>query len=138
MAADRDEVEEALEAQQMLLETSLPLAFEAYDEAVKRKVPEPVVLLIDCEDEIGGEIARAWLGDEAVDDAILAESAERGSDNETTVFAVGYSLAECQREIPAVFPYLEPALRAPADGFLAISVTAGGASVLIVPADARP
>jgi hypothetical protein len=128
----------ALEAQQSLLETSLPLVFEAYDDAVQRNMKEPVVLLLDCEDDIGGEIARGWLGDETVEDAILHESAERESDDETTVFALAFSLAECRREIPPVFPYLEPALQPPASGFLAVSVTAGGASVLIVPDDARP
>jgi len=138
MADPADDTEAALEAQQALLETSLPLVFEAYDDAVKRKVKEPVVLLLDCEDEIGGEIARSWLGDEAVEDAISEEAAERQSADETTVFAVAYPLAECRREIPAVFPYLEPALRSPKNGFLAISVTSGGASVLIVPNDARP
>lgn len=138
MAPDANELADALEAQQILLETSLPLAFDAFDDAISRNVLHPVVLLLDCEDDIGGEIARAWLGDEAVEDAILAESSERESDDQTTVFAVAFSLAECQQEIPPVFPYLLPALVAPAAGFLAISVTAGGASVLIVPPDARP
>jgi hypothetical protein len=133
-----EDAEEALEAQQALLETSLPLVFEVYDDAIKRKVKEPVVLLLDCEDEIGGEIARSWLGDDSVEDAIFHEAADRESDDETTVFAIAFPLAECRREIPRVFPYLEPALNAPANGFLAVSVTAGGASVLIVPPDAHP
>jgi hypothetical protein len=135
--ADPSDLEAALESQQLLLETSLPLVFEAYDDAAKRKVKDPVVLLLDCEDAIGGEIARGWLGDEAVEDAIAHHAAGDPSSDETTVFAVAFSLAECQREIPSVFPYLEPALQAPLSGFLAVSVTAGGASVLIVPEDAR-
>jgi hypothetical protein len=133
-----DDLEAALESQQMLLETSLPLVFEAYDDACKRKIKEPVVLLLDCEDPIGGEIARSWLGDEAVDDAITHQAASDPTEEETTVFAVAFALEECQREIPPVFPYLEPALKQPATGFLAVSVTSGGASVLIVPPDARP
>jgi hypothetical protein len=132
------ELEEALESQQMLLETSLPLVFEAYDDAVKRKVKTPVVLLLDCEDAIGGEIARGWLGKEAIEDAIAQHAATDSSDDETTVFAIGFPLEECRREIPSVFPYLEPALQAPTSGFLAVSVTSGGASILIVPPDARP
>ena len=123
----------------MLLETSLPLVFEAYDDALARKLEEPVVILLDCEDQIGGEIARSWLGEEAVDDAIAHHAASDPTPDETTVFAVAFPLAECRREIPPVFPYLEPALEsAPTAGFLAISVAAGGASVLIVPPDARP
>jgi hypothetical protein len=56
------------------------------------------------------------------------------------VFAYAFSLAECQREIPPVFPYLAPALQRPAgaDAFWAIAITCGGASLLTVPLDARP
>jgi hypothetical protein len=134
------ELEEALEAQQTLLETSLPLAFETYDDAVSRKVKDPVVLVLDCEDEIGGEIARGWLGDEAVDDAISYQAASDPGGDATTVFAYAFSLEECHREVPPVFPYLAPALKAPpAPGsFWAIAVTSGGASLLTVPLDARP
>jgi hypothetical protein len=135
-----DELDDALEAQQWLLETSLPLVFEAYDDALRRAVEQPVVVLLDCEDQIGGDIARSWLGNETVDDAILHQADEIDEDGEaTTVFAVAFSLQECRDEVPAVFPYLEPALaKAPEDGFYAISVTQGGASILIVPPDARP
>jgi hypothetical protein len=140
MSLPSDNLEAALEAQQMLLETSLPLAFEAYDDAIKRKLKDPVVLLLDCEDQIGGEIARTWLGDEAVEDAIAHNAASDPSADETTVFAYAFSLEECRREIPPVFPYLAPALNGPPDprGFWAISITAGGASILTVPPEARP
>jgi hypothetical protein len=133
-------LEEALEAQQLLLETSLPLAFETYDDAVSRNVDHPVVLVLDCEDEIGGEIARSWLGDEAVDDAISYQAASDPAGDATTVFAYAFSLEECRREVPPVFPYLAPALEAPPapGGFWAIAVTSGGASLLTVPLDARP
>jgi hypothetical protein len=125
----------ALEAQQWLLESSLPLAFGAYDEAVAAKMRDPVVFVLDCEDDLGSEIARSWLGDEAIEDAI----ADRDDESETTVFAHAFPFARCRTEVPAVFPYLKPALETPpADGFLAISVTAGGASALTVPFDARP
>jgi hypothetical protein len=139
MAESADDIESALEAQQMLLETSLPLAFQAYDDALKRKVMEPVVVLLDCEDPLGGEIARAWLGEEAVEDAISHHAASDPEEGETTVFAHAFSLAECRREIPPVFPYLSPALEqsAPAGQFWAVSVTSGGASLLGVPLDAR-
>ena len=135
-----DELDEALEAQQWLLESSLPLVFEAYDDARQRDVVDPVVVLLDCEDQIGGEIARSWLGEETVEDAILHQSDDVDEEDEaTTVFAVAFALEECRTEVPPVFPYLEPALQsAPDEGFYAISVTSGGASILIVPPDARP
>jgi hypothetical protein len=134
-----DDQDAALEEQQWLLETSLPLVFEAFDEAAGRNVADPVVILLDCEDAIGGEIARSWLGDEAVDAAIAEESQYEAEGDATTVFAFAFSLAECRRELPPVFPYLAPALeQPPAAGFLAVSVTSGGASILIVPLDARP
>ena len=128
-----------LDAQQDLLETSLEIVFAAYDEARQRGVEQPVVMLVDCEDEIGSQIVRGWLGDEAVDDAI-GEQRESDETEMTTVFAYGFPLAECSREIPQVFPYLEPVFDTPpsTDGFLAISVTSGGASALTVPWAARP
>lgn len=140
MSDSAPDLEEALEAQQTLLETSLPLAFETYDEAISRNVKDPVVLVLDCEDEIGGEIARGWLGDEAVDDAISYQAASDPAGDATTVFAYAFSLEECRREVPPVFPYLAPALEAPPapGGFWAIAVTSGGASLLTVPLDARP
>ncbi len=140
MSDSAPDLEEALEAQQTLLETSLPLAFETYDDAVSRNVDDPVVLVLDCEDEIGGEIARSWLGDEAVDDAISHQAASDPAGDATTVFAYAFSLEECRREVPPVFPYLAPALEAPPapGGFWAIAVTSGGASLLTVPLDARP
>lgn len=130
--------DDALEAQQWLLESSLPLAFDAYDEAVRAKQRDPVVFILDCEDAIGGEIARSWLGEQVIADAI-ADRALEDDESETTVFAYAFPLAKCRTEVPAVFPYLEGVFeRPPVDGFLAISVTAGGASALTVPFEARP
>ena len=133
------QAEDPLEAQQLLLESSLELAFSAYDEALKAKLRDPVVFLLDCEDAIGGEIARSWLGEEAVADAIADHAGSDDDEAETTVFAHAFPFAKCRTEVPAVFPYLRPALEAPpVDGFLAISVTSGGASALTVPFTARP
>ena len=50
-----DEV--AAATQQELLESCLEIVFDAYDEAVREKMIEPVVFVIDCEDDIGEEIA---------------------------------------------------------------------------------
>ena len=124
----------ALDAQQALLEDSLPLVGEVYQAAVADKLAQPVVILLDCEDEIGGQIARSWLGS-AVDDAIAENS---DSEDSTTVYARAFAMDECRQQVPAVFPYLQPVFDVdyPEDGVLAISVTAGGASALTVPFDA--
>jgi len=135
--------DDPLDAQQALVETSLALLFETYDDALKRRVKDPVVVLVDCEDELGGEIVRGWLGDEAVDDAIALEhaGADDGDDpaSDTTVFARAFSWKDCRAEIPRAFPYLAEVFGEPppSAGFLAIGVTAGGASALTVPMDLR-
>ncbi len=129
----------ALDAQQALLEDSLELVFDVYDAALDDGLSDPVVILLDCEDPIGGEIARAWLGQEVVDEAIQEQRSADPSGELTTIFAHAFLWAECAEEVPAVFPYLTPVFAAtlPADEFLAISVTSGGASALAVPLAAR-
>jgi hypothetical protein len=147
------ELEAALEAQQWLAESSLDAVFEAYDEAVEQGLESPVIVLVDCEDELGGEIARGWLGDEAVDEAILwrqsedtlaeeqGEPGEEEDDDEerTTVFARAVGWTDAQTEINEAFPYLVEAFEEgpPDDGVLVISITAGGASALTAPFDLR-
>ncbi len=128
--------DDPLELQQWLCETSLPLLFETYDDAMEGSGKRPVIVLLDCADEVGGRIARAWLGDQAVDDAL----ADWGEDADTAVYAQAMALSEAGREIPKMFPYLKPIFDdlPGSDGFLVISVTAGGASALTVPLDARP
>lgn len=128
----------ALDAQQTLVESSLPIVFATYDEAQADGVAQPVVVLVDCEDELGGEIARGWLGDEAVSDAIAMRHAD-DPDAETTVFARAVALADCRDELGRAFPYLAPVFESPPpdDGVLVVGVTAGGASALTAPNDAR-
>ena len=133
-----------------LVESSLPLVFSTYDQALRDRVREPVVLLVDCEDAIGREIAEAWLGAEAVEDSILAVHAERDGDPEsdddwdedeqyTAVFARAMPREECRRELPPVFPYLGGGFDGlPADAVLVVVVSAGGAGTFIVPFSSRP
>ena len=130
----------ALEAQQMLLETSLDLVFAAADAAGKDGIVDPVVILLDCEDSIGSEIACSWLGSEAIAERRAADTADREDADKTTVYAQAFTQRECQEVVPKIFPYLEPVFRKkPSDeGFLAIAVTSGGASALTVPHSARP
>jgi hypothetical protein len=134
-----DALQIALEEQQALAESSLPLLFEAYDDAVESEVERPVVILLDCEDEIGGEIARAWLGPEDVDEAISDRQASSDSEDSTTVYARAFAWDDCRAEIPEVFPYLAEVFDdpSPENTFLTISVTAGGASALHVPLELR-
>lgn len=124
-----------LDQQQNLVETSLDAVFTAYDEAVAARVPVPVVFVVDCEDEVGRQIVEAWVGQEAVEDAIANSS----PDEETTVFTTAFSWEDCQRDLGEIFPYLEPVFQGdpPTDGVMVVSVTAGGASALTAPHTAR-
>lgn len=131
----------ATDAQQDLLEDSLPLAFAEYDAALEQGVVRPVFILVDCEDEIGRQIVGGWLGESVVEDAIAAEQATQSDeDRMTTVFGTAVSWADATRRIPELFPYLSAVFEFVSieDGFLAVSVTAGGACALTVPFDARP
>jgi hypothetical protein len=135
--------DDPLELQQSLVESALPLVFEAYDEAIEDGVAAPIVVLVDCEDELGGAIARGWLGDDAIDDAIAAQAAADSAPNEsdpTTVLARAIAWDEARGELAAAFPYLKPILdgKLPADGVFVVGITAGGASALTAPWDARP
>ncbi len=133
-----DESADALDAQQQLLEDSLHLVGEVYQSAKSEGVDQPVVILLDCEDEIGGEIARGWLGEE-VDNAIAENVADGETDEEhTTVYSQAFAWQDCAAQLPTVFPYLQPMFAGdyPEGGLLAISVTAGGASALSIPFDA--
>lgn len=135
--------DDPLEIQQSLVESSLALVFGAYDEAVAAGVARPLVVLLDCEDELGGAIARGWLGDEVVEDAVAAQAAAdetHGEADPTTVFARAIAWDEARDDLAAAFPYLAPALAEgpPEDGVFVVGVTAGGASALTAPWDARP
>lgn len=129
----------ALEAQQSLVEDSLPLVFQTYDEAITAGEKSPVVILLDCEDPLGGEIARGWLGDEEVDQAIAIQQAEGNGDESPTVFARAIAWELCREELCEAFPYLAAALAEPPtdEGVLVLGVTAGGASALTAPFSAR-
>ncbi len=132
--------DDPLDAHQLLVESSLPLIFETYDEAIEEEIAGPMVILVDCEDELGGQIARGWLGDETIDDAIAAEApSEDPEEVQTTVFARAIGWKEAQADLAEAFPYLAPALDSgpPADGVFVVGITEGGASAFTAPWDAR-
>jgi hypothetical protein len=137
-----DEEQDML-GREALIEDSLAQVFETYDLARSDGITNAVVLLLDCEDEIGSQIARAWDGDDAVDAAIMAnaDGDERG-DNAAliTTLARWESFKRCRRELPKVFPYLAGTFEQPPpeDGFVTVVVAFGGAATFIVPLDARP
>jgi hypothetical protein len=143
-SADPLEQFDPLDQMEQLVESSLRLIFSTYDEALRERVRQPVVLLLDCEDVLGREIAEAWLGSEAVQDAVAAVHAERvGGEVEgepsTTVFARPMPLAACRQEIPPVFPYLRESFeQPPREGIFVMAVTAGGAATFTVPYSSRP
>ena len=133
--------QEAIEAQQQLVEERLDLVFATYDEAIADGVEAPVLMLVDCEDELGSQIARGWLGDEQIDEAIAVHRADSGGEpgGGATAFARGVPWKESRAELSEAFPYLADALQSPppSDGVLVISITAGGASALTAPFSAR-
>lgn len=136
-----DEEQDML-GREALIEDSLAQVFEAYDLAQRDGIKHPVVLLLDCEDEIGSQIARAWDGDDAVDAAIMANAdRDDGEDASTitTTLARWESFKRCRNEVPKVFPYLAGTFEQPppADGFVAVVVAFGGAATFVVPLDAR-
>ena len=81
----------------------------------------------------------AWLGEENVRNAVAEQRLEQPDEELTTVFAQAFPMAESRREVPAVFDYLAPVFDTdlPVDSFLAIAITAGGASAFTVPLSAR-
>ncbi len=136
---DASEGEAAALAQQELLESCLEVVFDAYDEAIDDEMIDPVVFVIDCEDEIGEQIAHAWLGESTVRDAVAEQQLNDPGSDRTTVFAYAFPFVDSRREVPVVFEYLAPVFEQspPPDGFLAIAVTAGGAAAFTVPHAAR-
>lgn len=137
---DKPDPDDPLEQQALLVESSLPLVFQAYDDALDDGVATPLVVLVDCEDDLGSQIVRGWLGDDAVDDAI-AEQPPESDDGQalTTVFARAVPWSEASA-LGEAFPYLAEtlAMGPPEGGLLVVGVTAGGASALTAPWEARP
>jgi hypothetical protein len=127
-----------MEGRQSLVEQSLPDLWDAYDQALSDGLSYPVIFLVDCEDPIGGQIARQWEGDDAVDAAILAhteESATGTADEKvTTTLVRAFPFQDCQREVPQLFPYLSGSFaEPPPDGFLVLVISYGGAATFIAP-----
>lgn len=136
--ASLNEEEKALEAQQMLVEDSLELVCSSYAESIEKGMAQPIIVLLDCEDELGSEIARSWLGHDAVENGIAIQKQTNDDESQTTVFAQAVAWKECREELSEAFPYLSEVLATgPTDqGILVIGITAGGASALTAPFEA--
>lgn len=130
---ERD-LEADMDAREELLEGSLSQVLDVYGEALEDNIYLPVVFLVDCEDELGGKLARDWVGREEVDEAI-ASNRESSNNAMTTTFAQCLSFQDCQDDVPKMFPYLQGSFQqAPPEGtFIAIVVARGGAATFFVP-----
>ena len=82
-----DAAQQAQQAQQELLESCLDLVFNTYDEGLAEQVTDPVIFLLDCEDEIGEQIASGWLGSELVRDTVAEQQRQDDSGEMTTAYA---------------------------------------------------
>jgi hypothetical protein len=130
---ERD-LEADMDAREELLEGSMEQVYTVYEESLQDGVYLPVVFLVDCEDELGGKLARDWVGREEVDEAI--ESNRSDSKRAlTTTFAQCLSFQDCQDYVPKMFSYLQGSFQqAPPEGtFIAIVVACGGAATFFVP-----
>lgn len=131
-----------MEGREALVEFCLDRLFEAYDLACREGTVCPVVFLVDCEDPLGGPIAREWEGDDSVDSAILAHADSGGDDRATmtTVLTRAASFEDSRADIPALFPYLACSFEQfPRDDrFLVVAISFGGAATFTIPLSARP
>ena len=130
-----------MEGREALVEFCLVCLFEAYDLACHEEISYPVVFLIDCEDPIGGPIAREWEGDDPVDSAILAHADCGGNDRltMTTVLTRAASFEDSRKDVSALFPYLAGSFDRlpPDDQFLVVAISFGGAATFTIPFSAR-
>lgn len=131
--------EQDMENRQALLEGSLEQVFNTYDNALDEEVADPVVFLLDCEDEIGGPMAVDWVGESELRAAIAENRSAAQREEITTTLGVAFAFDECRDAITESFPYLLPSFEtAPTSGFLAVVVASGGAATFTVPFSARP
>jgi len=151
---DESEAQQAMAAREELVEGNFDQVVAGYKHARGQGERDPVVFLVDCEDTIGSEIARAWEGDEAVDEAILearhagptasedpaADSsptadASPAVESPTTILVRTFPFADCRQEIPGVFPYLADSFHEPPadDQFLIVVIAAAGAATFTAP-----
>ena len=136
--------EHDMDGREALLDSSLPPLFGAFDKSIEEGLINPVLLLIDCEDTIGGPIAREWEGGDAVDAAILSNAMverDRKSDEQaTTVLIKTVSFLDGRQELSRWFPYLSEAFTEgpAAEGFYVVVISFGGAGVFTVSMSARP
>lgn len=108
----------------------------AHNWALTQNMRDPVVFLVDCEDDVGGRLARAWLGAAAVEAQIAAR--KRGErPGLTVVLARPVPFEEAQTIIQFDFPYLnEIAPEQPGTHEIAVVVVGlGGAASLFIPLD---
>ena len=136
------DTEQDMCGREAMVESCLDRIFAAYDFGIEEKIVDPVIFLVDCEDVVGGAVARGWEGDDAVDAAIMANAESDSLEGKlpTTILTTAVSFVDSCTEVPRWFPYLEETLSQgpPCDAFYVIAITFGGAGVFSVPLSARP
>ena len=108
----------------------------AHASGISKSMADPVVFLVDCEDDVGGRLARTWLGGPAVDQQIAAR--KRGErPGHTVVLARPVPFDEVEVMLRFDFPYLaEVAPERPGEHEICVFVVAlGGAASLFMPID---
>ena len=131
--------EQDMEGREALVEASLADVIEAFNEALRASVKEPVVFLVDCTDEIGEAVARAWEGDDAVESALLsvADQQPEGADESavTATLIRGFPFADARQDVPKLFPYLAGSFDQPPsdEWILVVVISYGGAATFHAP-----
>ena len=118
-----------------LVETSLGLIRAEYSNALALGVVDPLIFVLDCEDEYGGAFARHVKGDDAVNAQI--EARRGGSVPDATVTLVqAFSYGKMKGPGLAMFPALAETFSQPpsADTISVVVVSKGGATGVGVPA----
>lgn len=130
------------------VEAAMARLFAVYDAGVERCQREPVVLLVDCQDETARRLAEELSGvavtvepaPEQQDDAARGHAGCDGAQSGIATRAICADLQACRAALVAEFPYLAPALSRPrsSDELLAVAIAEGAASAFRIPFRARP
>lgn len=117
------------QARSHLAESNFDKMCSVYQRAAAHGAESFVVLVLDCADVLGNQLARLCLGHDRIEAELSAR--DGGSQPGATMTLVIPTDYEATREgLLATFPELEADFTPPApDNFLAVIVTAGGASV---------
>ena len=117
------------QARSQLAEANYDQMCEVYRRAAAAGAAAFVVLVLDCGDVLGNQLARLCVGDARIEAELAArEGGSRAGATMTLVVPTDYE--QTREGLLASFPELEADFTPPTpDNFLAVLVTSGGASV---------